>query len=669
MNPTVRLPDLFGAGDTGVPRCDPFQTPCDDACYFDEAVRAKRLNLLFHLIPYSDVLLVTGGAGSGKTTVLHRLLAGANDSWRVCRLQATAEIGGARLLDLLYREFLLRPDASEDADQRLRLLRESLFALRHSALVPVLLIDDAHLLSHAALAMLAALTEPWEAKEKLLSVVMFAEPEISKRLIAPGMEALRARVSHTFDIPPLGEEDTGKYIRHRLQTAGVSSAGPFTDSVIKFIHVASRGYPGRINEFARVVLHNSEQKEARPAMPVSLGSHTKVYFKYGIAALLASAAAVGLLYQDRLLDLTGRGVAPATVPAGEVSPTAVTQAPAGEEARPSPETPAAESAPRPAEIGASPVDGPQSPSEPEPAIPEKTATSAEAEAPVVPAATAQVDTTSPAEPAAEVVEPAVTVAPQAPAVAQPAAAVEAAVPPAAAASPTPRDDDWLLAQDPAAYTLQLLVASRAQCLAYIERHGLGDAAALYQTRSSGQEWTSLVYGVYATEVDAADAGKAILEQDVNAKPWVRKVALVQARIREFRGDSIAQAPSTATNNKGMSAPGDLRREPWLLGQSAEAYTLQLFSGKEANVMAYIKRHALSDQVSLYQPPGGAGRLTVTYGIYPTRAEALQVAKELAARLPDIKPWARPLGEIQAVISSAPGAATPAPAPFPPQANQ
>jgi septal ring-binding cell division protein DamX len=115
--------------------------------------------------------------------------------------------------------------------------------------------------------------------------------------------------------------------------------------------------------------------------------------------------------------------------------------------------------------------------------------------------------------------------------------------------------------------------------------------------------------------------------------------------------------------------GEIRREPWLLEQSPEAYTLQLFSGKEANVMAYLKRHALSDRVALYQPADGVGRLTVTYGIYPTRAEAMQAGQALGAQLPDIKPWVRPLREIQAVLSPAQGAVTPAPDPFPPQANQ
>ena len=117
------------------------------------------------------------------------------------------------------------------------------------------------------------------------------------------------------------------------------------------------------------------------------------------------------------------------------------------------------------------------------------------------------------------------------------------------------------------------------------------------------------------------------------------------------------------------AAAEVRREGWLREQSPEAYTLQLFSGKEANVMAYLRRHALGDQVALFAPADAAERLTVAYGLYPTRAAALQAGQELAARLPDLKPWARSLREIQAIISLPQSGAVAAPMPSPPQPNQ
>jgi septal ring-binding cell division protein DamX len=243
-------------------------------------------------------------------------------------------------------------------------------------------------------------------------------------------------------------------------------------------------------------------------------------------------------------------------------------------------------------------------------------------------------------------------------------AVMAKSAPASGTTETPRDDTWLLAQDPASYTLQLLVASRAQCLAYIERYGLGDAAAIFQTRSGGQPYFALVYGVYATEVDAADAGKALSDQDVKISPWVRRMGVIQARIQEFQAalqpaKAVAAAPINSIN-KGVAAPGEPRHEAWLLEQPPETYTLQLFTGQQANVLAYLKRHALTDKVAVFQPADNSERLTVVYGTYPNASQALQAGKELAAQLPDVKPWARSLREIQAVITPQTPADSPPP---------
>jgi DamX protein len=51
-------------------------------------------------------------------------------------------------------------------------------------------------------------------------------------------------------MPPLTRSETAAYLWHRLTTAGFRGKNPFQDSIVKKIHKASGGLPGRINEEA-----------------------------------------------------------------------------------------------------------------------------------------------------------------------------------------------------------------------------------------------------------------------------------------------------------------------------------------------------------------------------------------------------------------------------------
>src|SRR5690606_31988159 len=129
---------------------DPFRKHCDEHSYFSDAAREKRLNLLLHLAPYSDLLLVTGEPGSGKSAFAGRFLAGAADTWRVLVVQGGPDTTDVVSLDYLAQERSVRRDEDADRGERLACLRRSLHALRRGALLPFLAIDDAHLLPPSA---------------------------------------------------------------------------------------------------------------------------------------------------------------------------------------------------------------------------------------------------------------------------------------------------------------------------------------------------------------------------------------------------------------------------------------------------------------------------------------------------------------------------------------
>jgi type II secretory pathway predicted ATPase ExeA/septal ring-binding cell division protein DamX len=504
--------DTRAAGSRGP---DPFESSWRQEYWYNEPVREKRLYLLLHLAPYSAVLMVTGDEGSGKTTLLHQFLARANDTWRICSIQGAADIDHLEILDTLEQELSLRAESYADEDERILYLRESLHALRRGSLVPIVVVDDAHLLPQAALTMITRLTEPREDGEILLGALMFGEESLLERFTLPGPGNLREHVNHTFELTPFGEEGTAGYIRHRMQVAGRDPDSLFTPAVLKFIHVASRGQPGRINELARGVLRNEGQMDY--PMTAAPGLVGRVLLRYGLAAFAISLVVVALFYQDTLKEFATTGPAPVVVDSG--APPAL---------------------PGPASV--EPVEGEQGPDAPvtgdiPPPPSDEVATALAADpvpAPADPPSSAGADTRAEGERQTPVIE---AMPPEDPS----PAPVQAAVEPTpssrtpmdtpAAESPWPRGADWLLAQAPGHFTLQLFASTEDRARAFVERHGLGEGIAIFRAKGGDAPLYAVTHGIYPTRQDAATAaglpGIAGLE---GVKPWVRSLRDVQGVI-------------------------------------------------------------------------------------------------------------------------------------------
>lgn len=102
---------------------------------------------------------------------------------------------------------------------------------------------------------------------------------------------------------------------------------------------------------------------------------------------------------------------------------------------------------------------------------------------------------------------------------------------ASPAKPTPRstdDNGWIQAQEPKAYTLQLVGArDRASIARYITRNKVAMPYAIFQRPLNGRPWYSLVAGVYPDR-NAAIAARSRLSSSLNREGvWPRTFASIQ----------------------------------------------------------------------------------------------------------------------------------------------
>jgi TPR repeat protein len=84
--------------------------------------------------------------------------------------------------------------------------------------------------------------------------------------------------------------------------------------------------------------------------------------------------------------------------------------------------------------------------------------------------------------------------------------------------------EWVAAQDPDYYTLQLASSTnRALIDKYYSENDLAGKAGYYRSRRSGEDWYALVYGAYPTVQDAKDAIESLPVDLKKWSPWVRNI--------------------------------------------------------------------------------------------------------------------------------------------------
>ena len=115
--------------------------------------------------------------------------------------------------------------------------------------VPILCIDEAHLLTHDALEALRLLTNHELDTQSPFATLLLGQPTLATKMKLGALAALEQRITVRRQMTGMTSQETAGYIRHHLQLAG--RADPlFTEDAIALIHQSSRGKPRSVNRLA-----------------------------------------------------------------------------------------------------------------------------------------------------------------------------------------------------------------------------------------------------------------------------------------------------------------------------------------------------------------------------------------------------------------------------------
>lgn len=226
---------------------NPFRQPTDSERLFLGRHHEEALaHLTYAVMEGEGFSVITGESGVGKTTVCRSFVERLNQEVVAAYIAAMTGLGPLQLLKAINNEFEARSDIDTIKDLT-DALNAFLIQKKREGRKVALFIDDAQLLSTAALEQVRLLSNLETTRDKMLQIVLIGRPALSKMLGEPSLRQIGQRVSVNYFINPLDYEETVAYIQHRIS---ISSAGPpvrFDQAAIRPIYKFTKGIPRKIN--------------------------------------------------------------------------------------------------------------------------------------------------------------------------------------------------------------------------------------------------------------------------------------------------------------------------------------------------------------------------------------------------------------------------------------
>lgn len=219
-------------------------TPDPRFLVMTEAHREVKAALTYAILAGKGFTVLTGDAGTGKTTLLRAVINSIPKDQISFSLLVNPVVTPDEFYDLVLGEFGL-PKCSTKPD-RLRMLLSFLVECRAAGRVCVLFVDEAHRLSFEMLEEIRLITNFETEVEKLLHIVLAGQDELDELLERRELRQLKQRIEVRQHIGPLEPGAVPAYISHRWKCAGGLRL-PFSEEALRTIARASAGIPRLIN--------------------------------------------------------------------------------------------------------------------------------------------------------------------------------------------------------------------------------------------------------------------------------------------------------------------------------------------------------------------------------------------------------------------------------------
>jgi type II secretory pathway predicted ATPase ExeA len=227
----------------------PFGITPNPAFFYAGNTRGEILQALLYVVTHGEgIIKVTGEVGSGKTMLCRMLESQLPPHIEVIYL-VNPSLSPLEVLFAIAGELGIDPHGKR-SDEVLRALHADLIAKHAAGKQVVLLVEEAQAMPLETLEEIRLLTNLETARNKLLQIVLFGQPELDEHLNLASMRQLKERITHSFEVPAMAPELVPEFLDFRLCAAGFDGAPLFSDEAARLIARTSKGIVRRINILA-----------------------------------------------------------------------------------------------------------------------------------------------------------------------------------------------------------------------------------------------------------------------------------------------------------------------------------------------------------------------------------------------------------------------------------
>ena len=205
-------------------------------------------HLIYGISQSGGFIQLTGEVGTGKTTLVRSLFEQLPEEADVA-LILNPELTTQEFLRAISEELGVKLPKKGSIKSLVDPLSAYLLDAHARGRRTVLIVDEAQNLATDVLEQVRLLTNLETPKQKLLQIILIGQPELREVLDREDMWQLAQRVTGRYHLEPLSQDETAKYLEHRMKVAGAAGA-IFSPSSVREIFRWSKGVPRIINVIA-----------------------------------------------------------------------------------------------------------------------------------------------------------------------------------------------------------------------------------------------------------------------------------------------------------------------------------------------------------------------------------------------------------------------------------